>query len=76
VTTALAALAARHVGYGAFPSHYQAVVSTLLDTLKEILGVEWTTEMDDAWHDGLEAVAAVMVRAQQRATQDLVHQVR
>jgi hemoglobin-like flavoprotein len=76
VTTALEALAARHVSYGAFPSHYQAVTTTLLDTLKEILGADWTAELDDAWHDGLDAVAEVMVRAQQHATQNQVHQVR
>lgn len=67
VTGALEALAARHVGYGVYPSHYQAVVTTMVDTLREVMGDEWTPELDDAWHDGMTAIAAVMMRAQQRA---------
>ena len=60
----LEALGARHAGYGVFPSQYQAVTSTLLDTLRRTMGEEWTEEVEAAWHDGLEAIARTMIRAQ------------
>jgi serine/threonine protein kinase/hemoglobin-like flavoprotein/Ran GTPase-activating protein (RanGAP) involved in mRNA processing and transport len=68
VAPQLAAMAQRHVGYGVYPSHYQAVVTAMLDTLKEVLAEAWTAELEDAWHDGLEAIAGTMMRAQQRGT--------
>jgi hemoglobin-like flavoprotein/Ran GTPase-activating protein (RanGAP) involved in mRNA processing and transport/tRNA A-37 threonylcarbamoyl transferase component Bud32 len=67
VIGALEALASRHVGYGAYPSHYQAVAVTMMETLREVLGPRWSTEIDDAWHDGLAAIGGVMMRAHQRA---------
>ncbi len=63
VAQALVELGERHVDYGAFPSHYYAVTSCLLDTLKRTLGDRWTDEIDDAWHEGLEAVTSVMLEA-------------
>jgi hemoglobin-like flavoprotein/Ran GTPase-activating protein (RanGAP) involved in mRNA processing and transport len=67
VLPALTAMAERHVGYGVYPSHYQAFVTTMIDTLRDILGSAWTPDMEDAWHDGLEAIASAMMRAQQDA---------
>lgn len=63
VDQVLVELGERHIGYGAFPSHYHAVTSTLIATLRDTLGEEWTDEVDEAWHDGLEAVTSVMLRA-------------
>ncbi|HSK08182.1 MAG TPA: protein kinase [Vicinamibacterales bacterium] len=57
------ALGRRHVGYGVFPSQYQAVTSSLLETLRRMLGEDWTEEVEAAWHDGLEAIARTMIRA-------------
>jgi len=56
----LRALGARHVGYGACPSHYPAVCGVLLDVLREHAGDQWSDALDDAWFDGLAAVAAAM----------------
>jgi serine/threonine protein kinase/hemoglobin-like flavoprotein/Ran GTPase-activating protein (RanGAP) involved in mRNA processing and transport len=67
VETALTTLAERHVGYGVYPSHYHAVITALVDTLREVMGADWSPELDDAWQDGLGAIASVMIRAQQRA---------
>ncbi|MGE0041936.1 MAG: protein kinase [Vicinamibacterales bacterium] len=63
VTPQLEALAVRHAGYGAYPSQYQIVTAVILDTLRETLGARWTDEVEAAWHDGLEAIAAVMIGA-------------
>ena len=51
------------MGYGVVPSHYYAVVTTLLDTIRNALGERWTDEVQTAWTDGLQAVATVMMRA-------------
>ncbi|MGD9904452.1 MAG: protein kinase [Vicinamibacterales bacterium] len=58
--TQLRALGARHVAYGACPSHYPAVCGVLLDVLREHAGGQWSDDVDDAWYDGLAAVAAAM----------------
>ncbi|MEZ5419186.1 MAG: protein kinase [Vicinamibacterales bacterium] len=58
----LRALGERHGGYGAFPSHYPAVTGVLVDTIREMLGTDWNDEIESAWHDGLDAVAAAMMQ--------------
>ena len=49
ILPAASALAKRHVGYGAKPSHYPVVGSALLWTLEKGLGDAWTTELAEAW---------------------------
>ena len=68
VEAVLKELGERHIDYGALPSHYHAVTSTLLATLRDVAGDAWTDEVDDAWHDGLEAVVSVMLRAHRART--------
>jgi hemoglobin-like flavoprotein len=63
---ALRELGERHVGYGVFASHYQAVTSTMLDVIRQTLGEAWVEETENAWHDGLEAVSAIMLAAHRR----------
>jgi hemoglobin-like flavoprotein len=63
VAESLNALGKRHVGYGVSPTHYYAVTSTLLDTIKEMLGDDWTDSVQEAWTDGLEAVSRTMMNA-------------
>ncbi len=63
VEGALLALGRRHVDYGAAPSYYHAVTSTLIATIKDVLGAAWSEELDEAWQDGLEAVTAIMLQA-------------
>jgi hemoglobin-like flavoprotein/Ran GTPase-activating protein (RanGAP) involved in mRNA processing and transport len=62
----LESLAERHLGYGVSPSHYHAVVSILLETMRQTLGEEWTPEVENAWHDGLEAIVTTMLGAHRR----------
>ncbi len=69
VEPVLVELGRRHIGYGAFPTHYHAVTSTLIATLKNTLGDDWTDDLDEAWHKGLDAVASVMMRAHQERGQ-------
>lgn len=46
---ALAALGARHVGYGVADEHYDTVGAALLWTLEKGLGPEFTPEVKEAW---------------------------
>jgi serine/threonine protein kinase/hemoglobin-like flavoprotein/Ran GTPase-activating protein (RanGAP) involved in mRNA processing and transport len=59
----LAEMGKRHVGYGVVSTHYHHVTGVLLDVLQAMLGHEWTDDVAEAWCDGLEAIAAVMMRA-------------
>jgi hemoglobin-like flavoprotein len=56
----LAALGARHVGYGVCPEHYATVGEALMWTLDEGLGALRTTEARDAWVAAYELVATAM----------------
>ncbi|PWT74842.1 MAG: hemoglobin [Bacteroidetes bacterium] len=42
-------LAIRHVGYGAKPSHYRFFGESLMWTLQQGLGKDWTDEVENAW---------------------------
>jgi len=56
----LAALGARHVGYGVRPEHYTIVGEALLWTLDQGLGALRTAEARDAWVATYEFVATAM----------------
>lgn len=43
------ALAARHVGYGVMPDHYEAVGAALIATLHAGLGADFEAEDEAAW---------------------------
>lgn len=75
VADSLAALGKRHVGYGVSPTHYYAVTSTLLDTIKAMLGNEWNEAIQEAWTDGLEAVSRTMMQAHRTDRSEKQHQV-
>lgn len=70
VAPAVEALGRRHVGYRVQASHYVAVTHVALDVIRETLGDQWTPEVDEAWHRGLDAVSAVMLAAHQQALQE------
>lgn len=59
----LSALGARHQAYGATPEHYEAVASTLLDVMQEFAGELWTDDVQNAWRQALQSVAAGMLQA-------------
>ena len=73
VHESLKALGQRHWGYGVLPSHYYAVASTLLDTIREVLGEHGTEAVLEAWSEGIDAICQVMMSAERPSstTRDL-----
>lgn len=61
VREGLAALGARHVGYGVRPEHYAAARSAMLGALPEVLGDEWDGDAHARWSALLDQVAEAMV---------------
>ena len=59
----LLGLGAKHHAYGAKEEHYMAVAETLLDVMEEFAGDLWTDEVEDAWRNALNTVAATMLSA-------------
>jgi hemoglobin-like flavoprotein len=56
-------LAIRHVSYGARPEHYQAIGRTLIWTLKQGMGGDWTPQIEDAWTSCYKTLSDTMIRA-------------
>ncbi|CAI9085635.1 hypothetical protein A7K73_11135 [Candidatus Methylacidiphilum fumarolicum] len=54
-------LARRHVRYGVQVEHYPLVGHTLIWTLGNIIGKEWTKELEQAWTEAYEALSQVMI---------------
>jgi hemoglobin-like flavoprotein len=61
MTEALYGLGARHVKYGALPEHYPLVGRTLLKTLEQYLGPNWSDEVKQAWTEGYSAITVLML---------------
>ncbi|NRF66575.1 hemin receptor [Aquincola sp. S2] len=59
----LQSLGNRHAGYGVRPEHYDAVATALIDTLAEVLGSGFTTELRDAWSRLIAIVRQEMLNA-------------
>jgi purine-binding chemotaxis protein CheW len=59
-------LGQRHKEYGATPEHYQAVVATLMDVLKETSGPSWSDATYQAWNSALQIVTQTMMNGQGR----------
>ncbi|AZG46678.1 globin domain-containing protein [Gordonia insulae] len=57
----LGSLGARHAGYGVTPQMFGLVASTLVATMAERAGSQWTTPMTEAWEEALSAVAGLML---------------
>lgn len=53
-------LGLRHQDYGAEPIHYDAVISTFVDVLKEVAGSAWSEEAETAWFDALTIISNIM----------------
>lgn len=58
---ALEELGARHVTYGAEEAHYPAVGQTLLKSLSEVAGDDWTDELQKAWAEALDTISQIML---------------
>lgn len=54
-------LGRRHVAYGAVEAHYQVVAETLIWTLEQGLGKDFTLQVKQAWLDALNIIAGVMI---------------
>lgn len=54
-------LGRRHVVYGAVEAHYQVVAETLIWTLEQGLGKDFTADVRQAWLDALTIIADVMI---------------
>ena len=50
----------KHIQYGAKPEHYEAVISTLLDVMKDLAKDRWTDEIGNMWELALNNVASKM----------------
>ncbi len=62
LTAEIAAMAARHEGYGVKPVHYKYVGDALLWTLEKGLGKDWTEEVALAWQDSYSTLTASMLQ--------------
>ena len=70
LTTTLHQLGARHVEYGVTPEMYGWVGATLLTTLREVAGDDWTPELEDAWGAAYWAIADLMKAGAHRAIEE------
>lgn len=57
----LRALGAKHVDYGVTAEMYPWVKRALLTTLAEVAAEEWTTRVEAAWSDALDAISRMML---------------
>ena len=57
----LAALGARHAGYGVTPAMYGWVADALLATLGQVAGDQWTDAYRTAWTEVLGAIESLML---------------
>jgi hemoglobin-like flavoprotein len=57
----LHALGARHVEYGAEPSHYPVVGAVLIASMADVAGPGWRPEYEDAWAEAYSVVAGTML---------------
>lgn len=58
----LEALGRRHVTYGVRREHYDLVIRAMLQTLAEMLGAEFSTEVHEAWEEALSFISKIMKR--------------
>ncbi len=53
-------LGRRHDGYGVKPEYYPMVGQSLLETLKEFLGKDWTPEIEATWTTAYQVITQAM----------------
>ena len=63
IAPAVCHLAKRHVAYGAQPEHYKLVGATLLWTLEQGLGGDFTPAVRAAWAEAYGALSDMMIAA-------------
>lgn len=57
----LEAIATRHINYGLSPEHFAYFGQALIHMLKNSLGDNWNTELEDAWKAVYQNVSEVMI---------------
>jgi hemoglobin-like flavoprotein len=61
IVPTLRELGARHVGYGAEPSHYPVVGAVLIASMAQVAGADWRPAYEDAWAEAYSVVADAML---------------
>lgn len=61
LTSTLGALGQKHVDYGVTPAMYDWVADSLIATLAEIAGSDWTPALQAAWSEALLAIRDLML---------------
>lgn len=54
------ALGARHRGYGVKSAHYRVARTTMIDTLREVVGPEFGPDEEDAWSRATSLITELM----------------
>ena len=65
----LGALGAQHADYGVTETMYGWVAASLLATLADVAGPDWTPAAESAWSDAIDAVASLMLAGYPRAAE-------
>lgn len=63
----LGAMGRKHVDYGVTDEMYDWVGASLLATLAEVAGADWTPELEQAWKDAYGAIASLMQKGAKQA---------
>ncbi len=64
----LKGLGTRHVKYGTLPEHYPLVGSALLMSFEQLLGDDWTEELQMAWIEAYDAITEIMLSGAEYTT--------
>ncbi len=67
LSSSLKRLGARHVKYGPLSKYYPLFGEVLLDTFKQYLGSDWTTEMKQAWTEVYDSITKLMLEGYNEA---------
>lgn len=65
--TTLSAMGKKHIEYGVTDEMYEWVGASLLATLAEIAGNDWTPELEQAWSTAYGAIASLMQKGAAQA---------
>ena len=67
VVSNMQSLGARHAAYDVDPEMYDWWASTLLDTLRELSGDDWSERLEAVWREKLELICSIARKAQLEA---------
>jgi hemoglobin-like flavoprotein len=67
LTGTLEAMGRKHIDYGVTNEMYAYVGDSLLSTLAEVAGADWSPELQQAWSDAYAAIAGLMQQGAAKA---------